>query len=110
MRLGGITMPCEVEFVPNQPEEPQQTITLPDKYRDAIIGITVTTLGQPRLVYSLNRLSYLFETMDRMREEQAQKRIQGIVSNLEASHGGNAPVFVDDAGREPRRIITLNGN
>lgn len=90
--------------------DPESPVSLPDNYRKAIIGITITGSGASKLVYSLSRLCLLVETQERRREKQAQKKVVDMIFALERDHGDRAPVFVDDASSEMKHIITPYGN
>lgn len=81
-------------------------VFLLDKYRNALVGITVTSLGIPRPIYSVNRLKFLLESMDKMKGEAARDKLLDLIRGLEERYGERSPVFMDDIVAEKPRIIS----
>lgn len=80
------------EFGPNA----KPLFHLPDRYKSALMGHTVSGVSRPRFIYSLTKLVKAVMADEECREEQAQDRVFAMIIKAEAQHKLNAPAFVDD--------------
>lgn len=78
-------------------------LTLPEAFKDALIGHTMDPAATPRWAYSIEKMARLYRhdnphsgDMDAAREE-VWKMVQMIV----VEHGDRAPVFINDMASGP---------
>jgi hypothetical protein len=103
------------DTMPSPAENETGPVFLLDKYRGAMIGITVTGLGERKPVYSLPKLAKMVEAFDNVSGKKGQARLLRMIVSVEGRYGPRAPVFVDDSPMEPppprpRIISPHNGN
>ena len=95
------------------PPDEVPIVMLEDFYDKAFLGHSVSFTERPRAVYSLPVL--VVREMRRLKcmEAPAQEAVIAMVEEISATHGINAPLFVDDQlsrdRADVRRIIRPGG-
>ena len=85
-----------VQEVASIPEGAKPIFHLPDRYKPALIGITVDPRTRPRFVYSLCKLVLATEVAEKVPEREAQDIVFNMILNSVTQWGDNSPLFIDD--------------